>query len=190
MSILSIFCLVRSYLRAIYPNENEWTVTDRPGIVIIDELDAHLHPVWQQRMAALLREIFPQVQFIVSAHSPLIAAGCLEHEVAVLRKSPSGRFFLEQFERDFVGASAQELYRELFQIHETDETLWRYPSWKPMDERSLDRLRQLDAAARGGRLTAYERLERARLLREARAKELLKSPRLGKRKTFDSGTPI
>lgn len=45
------------------------------GVVLIDELDIHLHPIWQRDIALLLREQFPNLQFIVATHSPLIAAG-------------------------------------------------------------------------------------------------------------------
>lgn len=45
------------------------------GIVLIDELDIHLHPIWQRDIALRLREQFPNLQFIVATHSPLIAAG-------------------------------------------------------------------------------------------------------------------
>ena len=48
------------------------------GVVLIDELDIHLHPVWQQKIAGLLRVQFPNIQFIVATHSPLIAAGAGE----------------------------------------------------------------------------------------------------------------
>ena len=43
------------------------------GIVLIDELEQHLHPQWQREMIGRLREHLPGVQFIVSSHSPLIA---------------------------------------------------------------------------------------------------------------------
>ena len=43
------------------------------GIVIIDELEQHLHPVWQRKIVKLLMSIFPNVQFIITTHSPLIA---------------------------------------------------------------------------------------------------------------------
>lgn len=43
------------------------------GIVLIDELEQHLHPQWQREILARLREHLPGVQFIVSSHSPLIA---------------------------------------------------------------------------------------------------------------------
>lgn len=42
------------------------------GIVLIDEVDLHLHPTWQQRILGDLMEIFPKVQFIVSTHAPAV----------------------------------------------------------------------------------------------------------------------
>lgn len=43
-----------------------------PGVVLIDEVDAHLHVTWQRKIGDWLREHFPRVQFIVSSHSPYI----------------------------------------------------------------------------------------------------------------------
>jgi predicted ATPase len=43
-----------------------------PGVVLIDEIDAHLHPTWQRRIGFWFREHFPKMQFIVSSHSPLV----------------------------------------------------------------------------------------------------------------------
>ncbi|MFI9576047.1 AAA family ATPase [Microbispora rosea] len=43
-----------------------------PGVVIIDEVDAHLHVTWQRRIGEWLRTHFPRVQFIVTSHSPYI----------------------------------------------------------------------------------------------------------------------
>lgn len=48
---------------------------EEEGVVLIDELDIHLHPVWQRQIAAWLQSTFPNLQFIVATHSPLIAAG-------------------------------------------------------------------------------------------------------------------
>jgi len=61
--------------------------TDNPlhgqGIVLIDEIDLHLHPRWQRKVVPKLREIFPNLQFVVTTHSPL-----------VLTNSPEGKVFL------------------------------------------------------------------------------------------------
>ncbi len=45
------------------------------GVVLIDELDVHLHPLWQRDIAVNLQEQFPNLQFFIATHSPLIAAG-------------------------------------------------------------------------------------------------------------------
>lgn len=45
------------------------------GVVLIDELDIHLHPMWQRNIAGWLRNQFPNIQFIVTTHSPMVAAG-------------------------------------------------------------------------------------------------------------------
>lgn len=48
------------------------------GIVLIDEVDLHLHPKWQQQILRQLTETFPNVQFIVSTHSPIVLLGALD----------------------------------------------------------------------------------------------------------------
>ncbi len=45
------------------------------GILLIDEIEQHLHPRWQRHIISLLREQFPKIQFIATTHSPLCAAG-------------------------------------------------------------------------------------------------------------------
>lgn len=49
--------------------------TDIPGLVIIDEIDLHLHPELEQAVLGRLIKTFPSVQFVVSTHSPLVLAG-------------------------------------------------------------------------------------------------------------------
>ena len=51
---------------------------DSPGIVLIDEIDLHLHPRWQQIILRQLKETFPNVQFVVSTHSPIVLLGALD----------------------------------------------------------------------------------------------------------------
>ena len=56
-----------------------------PAIVIIDEIDLHLHPLWQRKVRQHLTEHFPKVQFIATAHSPLMAQNSLDENLAVVR---------------------------------------------------------------------------------------------------------
>jgi predicted ATP-binding protein involved in virulence len=58
-----------------------------PGIVLVDEIDLHLHPKWQRKIFDYLSEKFPQTQFIVTAHSPLIVQSApKDANIVLLRK--------------------------------------------------------------------------------------------------------
>jgi small GTP-binding protein len=54
--------------------------TDVSGIVLIDELEQHLHPSWQRIIIKLLKEQFPKVQFIVSSHTPFLAVVAADYK--------------------------------------------------------------------------------------------------------------
>jgi ABC-type multidrug transport system ATPase subunit len=119
LSVVAIFALIYQYLRAVYPSAPEPRICNQPAIVIIDEVDAHLHPAWQRKITDLLRKHFPKVQFVLTAHSPLMVAGCRRGEVALLRRENSD-FKIIDFQRDFIGATPEEIYRQVFEIEERD----------------------------------------------------------------------
>jgi predicted ATP-binding protein involved in virulence len=56
-----------------------------PGVILIDELDMHLHPAWQRRIVKGLKQAFPAVQFIVASHSPQIIGELRPEEIILLR---------------------------------------------------------------------------------------------------------
>lgn len=55
----------------VFPRKAATAIT-LPGIVLIDEPDAHLHPTWQQRIGAWFKRTFPSMQFVVTTHSPIV----------------------------------------------------------------------------------------------------------------------
>ncbi|PYD74847.1 AAA family ATPase [Novacetimonas pomaceti] len=65
-----------------------------PAIVIIDELDLHLHPRWQRELRESISAAFPNVQFIATAHSPLLAQSYLDTNLAVIREE-AGQALIE-----------------------------------------------------------------------------------------------
>jgi hypothetical protein len=71
---------------------------NEPAIVIIDEIDAHLHPEWQRRLVALTRKHFPQLQILATSHSPLLAGALRRHEMTVLERNMDTER-VEQLER-------------------------------------------------------------------------------------------
>lgn len=56
-----------------------------PGIVLIDEVELHLHPAWQQTALPSLMEIFPNIQFIVSTHSPQVVTSVKPENLMILQ---------------------------------------------------------------------------------------------------------
>lgn len=55
-----------------------------PGVVLIDELDVHLHPRWQRRAATDLKKTFPSIQFICTSHSPQVIGELKPEEIRLL----------------------------------------------------------------------------------------------------------
>lgn len=58
----------------------------RTGIVLIDEIDLHLHPRWQREVIPRLESAFPNVQFIVTTHSPQVLSGLHPDSIIILDK--------------------------------------------------------------------------------------------------------
>ena len=75
--------LVSRLSRAFPEAEN---LFEQQGVVLIDEIDVHLHPSWQRKILSQLRQRFPKIQFVVTTHSPLVAAGAEEGELIVLKR--------------------------------------------------------------------------------------------------------
>lgn len=69
----------------VYAKENK-SVLKSPAIVLIDEIDLHLHPSWQQRVLPDLTRIFPNTQFIVTTHSPQVLTGIPSECIRVLKE--------------------------------------------------------------------------------------------------------
>ncbi len=63
------------------PHLRDQAPSKTPGVVLIDELDLHLHPRWQREVVDDLRGVFPAMQFIVTTHSPFIIQSLRQHEL-------------------------------------------------------------------------------------------------------------
>ncbi|MCP1478641.1 putative ATP-binding protein involved in virulence/5-methylcytosine-specific restriction endonuclease McrA [Pseudomonas chlororaphis] len=65
-------------------------ISQAEAIVLIDEIDAHLHPRWKMKIVQRLREVFPRIQFIATSHDPLTLKGLDANEIAVLSRTIDG----------------------------------------------------------------------------------------------------
>jgi len=66
-------------------NPNSETPLEESGVVLIDEIDLHLHPKWQRIVAERITEVFPNCQFIISSHSPQVISHIKPESVFVLK---------------------------------------------------------------------------------------------------------
>ena len=74
--------VIRLYKR--YPESDD--PLSEPAIVLVDEIDLHLHPKWQRTIMDFLTKRFPNTQFIVTAHSPLVVQAAQDANIVLLRR--------------------------------------------------------------------------------------------------------
>lgn len=83
------------------------------AIVLVDEIDLHLHPKWQREVTAYLSKSFPNVQFIATTHSPLVIQSMEEVNLYVLKRISEDEVSVEHSPiSDFRGWTVEEILRE------------------------------------------------------------------------------
>lgn len=108
--------------------DNELIATDGPpqvlhqGVVLIDEIDAHLHPEWQRKIGFWFKNIFPNIQFIVTTHSPMICQAADEGSIYRLPSPGSDeepcQIRGEEYKRIIASPPDQILISPAFQLEE------------------------------------------------------------------------
>jgi len=71
-TLLGLFCDIARRVAILNPHFGGEASTNTSGVVLIDELDLHLHPIWQRKVIENLRTLFPKIQFFCTTHSPFI----------------------------------------------------------------------------------------------------------------------
>ncbi|HYO71408.1 MAG TPA: AAA family ATPase [Archangium sp.] len=89
---------------------------DMEGMVLIDELDLHLHPTWQVRLVPVLKRVFPRMQFIVTTHSPMLLPALERHEIVMLRLNENGDVVAEAPPASPKLMTGSEIYSSFFNI--------------------------------------------------------------------------
>ena len=98
--------LIIGYARAYdFPDR----LDTKPGILILDEVDAHMHPSWARRILPALSSFFPKLQIFCSTHSPLMLAGLKAGQVHLLSRRDKGGVTVSRNESDIVGWSSDEI---------------------------------------------------------------------------------
>jgi predicted ATPase len=108
-SVITMFVQIYSYLESLHGQGPE--VAQKPGIVAIDEIDAHLHPKWQAKILHLLHGTFPNVQFFATAHNTPIKMGLAQEQVFHIERHGIARVF-EKPEADYIGLSIPQIAQQ------------------------------------------------------------------------------
>jgi hypothetical protein len=91
-------------------------LAEQPGIMIIDEIDAHLHPTAQQRIIPILRRHFPQMQIFCSTHSPLMLVGLQPGQIQRLQRDSHGTVTVSRNATAIAGQSTDTVLHQFFGI--------------------------------------------------------------------------
>lgn len=87
------------------------------GTVLIDELDVHLHPEWQFTLRDGLKNIFPNIQFIVTTHSPHLLASAKENEIIIMNRDPEkSEYSIKPTPKTFSGWNTDQILSEVMGV--------------------------------------------------------------------------
>ena len=88
------------------------------AVVLVDEIDLHLHPKWQRDLVPTLSKVFPRVQFIVTTHSPHVLQSMADVNLYVLRRDETnGEITVERSDvTDFTGWTVEEILSETMEL--------------------------------------------------------------------------
>lgn len=87
----------------------ELNLDEVPGMVLVDEIDLHLHPQWQRSVVPTLAGAFPHLQFLFTSHSPLVASTVKRENVFITNTADDGTATIKQLEEHVFGRSMEQL---------------------------------------------------------------------------------
>jgi len=107
--------------------QNLLKIKNPSGVVLIDEIDAHLHPEWQREIGFWLKRHFPKIQFLVTSHSPLICQAADPNGLFVLSEpgsdDPPRALTQEEYQRVIASKSDEILRSPAFGLRNTRSPL-------------------------------------------------------------------
>ncbi len=120
---------------------------NKPAVLLIDEIENHLHPTWQRRVIPALLKHFPKLQIFATTHSPFVVAGLKAGQVHLLKRDEHGSVSATTNTEDVIGWTADEILRTMMDVDE------------PTDQLTVDRVNQLRQLREKDTLTSEEESE-------------------------------
>ncbi|HDL8450350.1 chromosome segregation protein SMC [Pectobacterium odoriferum] len=117
------------------------------GVVIIDEIDLHLHPKWQQEIVGNLRDTFPNIQFILTTHSPQILSTVPSHCIKILRNDENGMLRIDEPEFS-LGSESDMILEDIFLVKSRPENIEQVKMLNRYKELVINEMWDTDEAKR------------------------------------------
>lgn len=100
-------------MAVLNPMLGDKVLEETSGVIVIDEIDLHLHPQWQQTIISDLNTIFPKIQFIVSSHAPAVINSVAKEQIRIL---DNGEIYMPAAQT--YGRDANSILREVMNVSE------------------------------------------------------------------------
>lgn len=100
-------------MAVLNPMLGDKVLEETSGVVVIDEIDLHLHPQWQQTIISDLNIIFPKIQFIVSSHAPAVINSVAKEQIRIL---DNGEIYMPAAQT--YGRNVNSILREVMKVSE------------------------------------------------------------------------
>lgn len=100
-------------MAVLNPMLGDKVLEETSGVIVIDEIDLHLHPQWQQTIISDLNAIFPKIQFIVSSHAPAVINSVAKEQIRIL---DNGEIYMPAAQT--YGRDANSILREVMNVSE------------------------------------------------------------------------
>ena len=151
---------------------------EKQAILLIDEIENHLHPTWQRRVIPALLEHFPGLQIFAATHSPFVVAGLKVGQVHLLKRDENGNVTATTNIDDVIGWTADEILRTMMGVED------------PTDKETAAAARQLrrlrDQGPRRTQEAEEKRQQQMQDLRQRVDRDLLAGgPREAQRELFE-----
>ncbi len=105
----------------------EINAVDFDGIIMIDEIDIHLHPQWQAKLVKILKEVFNKAQIIATTHSPSVLQNATAEEIISLHKDENNNTYIKKLnlgEYGLQGWTLEEIMKDVMGMPYTTSELY------------------------------------------------------------------
>ena len=120
------------------PHLNERALRETPGVILIDEIDLHLHPRWQRGVVEQLSCTFPSIQFVATSHSPFIVqsmsqGGVINLDGVDLRPRSPENLSVEDVAEDIMGVEQPQRSKRFYDMLRVAEQYYAALEDTPVD---------------------------------------------------------